>query len=74
MAATSKNKYDVHKWLIKVLDSCVSIAQWSSWNRMYANWRKVYYDYTIDHELDSQLRNKRDLWLYRKNRNLKVDE
>lgn len=74
MAATSSNKYDIHKWLIKVLESCVTIDQWSTWNRLYANWRRFHYDYQIDHELDSQLRNKRDLWLYKKNRNLRDNE
>jgi hypothetical protein len=47
MAAQSDNKYDVFNWIIKVYDSCESVSQIITTERLIRNFRKVYDDYIL---------------------------
>jgi hypothetical protein len=53
MAALTDNKYDVYKWIIKVIDSCKSHQQIDTVDRLITNFRNVYDDY----DLTGSLRN-----------------
>ena len=47
MAANSDNKYDVYNWIIKVYDSCETISQIITTEKLIRNFRKMYDDYTL---------------------------
>lgn len=47
MAANSDNKYDVFNWIIKVYDSCETISQILTTERLIRNFRKMYDDYIL---------------------------
>jgi hypothetical protein len=47
MAANSDNKYDVYNWIIKVYDSCETISQVITTEKLIRNFRKMYDDYTL---------------------------
>lgn len=47
MAAQSDNKYDVFNWIIKVYDSCESVSQILTTERLIRNFTKTYDDYTL---------------------------
>ena len=44
MAAISDNKYDVYKWIIKVINSCKTQYQYNSVETLIFNFRKRYKD------------------------------
>jgi hypothetical protein len=47
MAAPSNNKYDVFNWIMKVYDSCETISQVITTEKLIRNFRKMYDDYTL---------------------------
>lgn len=51
MAAQSDNKYDVYEWIKKVYDSCETLSQVMTANKLANNFRKVYNDSDLNWEL-----------------------
>lgn len=47
----SKNKYDVYRWIEKVIDSCKTHEQFSSVNNLIQNFVTIYEDYDLAGEL-----------------------
>lgn len=47
----SKNKYDVYRWIEKVIDSCKTHEQFSSVNNLIQNFVNIYEDYDLAGEL-----------------------
>lgn len=47
----SKNKYDVYRWIEKVIDSCKTHEQFSSVNNLIQNFVTVYDDCDLALEL-----------------------
>ena len=52
MAALSDNKYDVFEWIKKVYDSCETVYQIITTEKLIRNFRKMFNDYTIERELE----------------------
>ena len=52
MAALSDNKYDVFNWSKKVYDSCETLQQMITTEKLIRNFRKRFNDYTLERELD----------------------
>lgn len=51
MSATSKNVYDINKWIKKVFDSCVTVEQWQTASQL----KRIYNKYEIPYELQQDL-------------------
>ena len=47
MAAPSNNKYDVFNWIIKVYDSCESVSQIITTEKLIRNFYKIYDDFSL---------------------------
>jgi hypothetical protein len=52
MAAQSDNKYDVFTWIMKVYDSCETVSQMITTEKLIRNFYKMYNDRTLYVQLD----------------------
>jgi hypothetical protein len=51
MAAISDNKYDVHNWIEKVIDSCTTYFHFKSVDALITNFDRVYDDWELTGKL-----------------------
>jgi hypothetical protein len=58
MAAISDNKYDVHNWIEKVIDSCTTYFHFKSVDALITNFDTVYDDWELTGKLRVYLTHK----------------
>lgn len=62
----SKNMYDVHKWVINVIDSCTTTEQYLRAHKLVSLFEKMYNDYDMVMVLRYTLENKFSKLTYEK--------
>lgn len=48
------NKYDIHRWIIKVINSCETLAHWAGCFKLIKSFNKMYSDEELDYSLRIQ--------------------
>ena len=55
MAAISKHKYDVYRWIERVIESCTTYPQLSATERLVNAYRTMYEDSWLFYSLETRL-------------------